>query len=218
MLVKDWMTPAPVTITPDTPVLEALRLLKERGFRRLPVVEGGSGRLKLVGIVTDKDLKDAMPSKATTLSVWELNYLLSKLTVREVMARPVITASLEETLEDAALRMQDHKIGGLPVLDEAGALVGIITITDALRAIIQVFGLNEGGVRVTLDMPDVPGSLERAAHAVRPSNIVSVATGAHKEGRRRFVMRVNGEGVEGLVDRLSQAGITVEAAHGAGLN
>ncbi|HWG85528.1 MAG TPA: CBS domain-containing protein [Deinococcales bacterium] len=214
MLVKDWMTPAPLTITPETPVLEALRLLKERGFRRLPVVESGGGSPRLAGIVTDKDLKDAMPSKATTLSVWELNYLLSKLTVREVMARPVITARLDETLEDAALRMQDHKIGGLPVLDDAGALVGIITITDTLRAIIQVFGLNEGGVRVTMDMPDVPGSLEAAAHAVRPSNIVSVATGAHKEGRRRFVMRLNGEGVEGVVERLRAAGIDVESSHG----
>ena len=73
MLVKDWMSPAPLTVSPETPVLEALRLLKERGFRRLPVVEGS----KLIGIVTDKDLKDAMPSKATTLSVWEMSYLLA---------------------------------------------------------------------------------------------------------------------------------------------
>jgi acetoin utilization protein AcuB len=211
MLVKDWMTPAPLTISPETPVLEALRLLKERGFRRLPVVEGA----RLVGIVTDKDLKDAMPSKATTLSVWELNYLLSKLTVREVMARPVITATAEETLEDAALRMQDHKVAGLPVLDAAGALVGMLTITDVLGALIQVLGLKEGGVRVTLDMPDVPGSLARAAEAVKPSNILSVATAGHVNGRRQFVMRLNGEGVEGVLERLRATGIDVQSSHEA---
>lgn len=87
MLVRDWMTPNPVSVSPDTPVLDALKLLKEHSFRRLPVMDGQN----LVGIVTDKDLKDAMPSKATTLSVWELNYLLAKLTVHEVMAKPVIT-------------------------------------------------------------------------------------------------------------------------------
>lgn len=215
MLVKNWMTPAPLTITPDTPVLDALRLLKERGFRRLPVVEGsGASATRLSGIVTDKDLKDAMPSKATTLSIWELNYLLSKLTVREVMAKPVITARMDETLEDAALRMQEHKIGGLPVLDNGGALVGIITITDVLGALTEVLGLSEGGVRITVDMPDVPGSLIKAANAVLPSNIVSVATGGNVNGRRRFVMRVNGEGVDTLLERLKSADVDVTDMHG----
>jgi acetoin utilization protein AcuB len=137
MLVKDWMTPAPLTVAQDKPVLEALRLLREHKFRRLPVVDGA----KLVGIVTDKDLKDAMPSKATTLSVWEMNYLLSKLTVKEVMAQPVRTTTSDDTLENAALEMQAHKVAGLPVLDNAGALVGILTITDVLGALIQVLGL-----------------------------------------------------------------------------
>ena len=102
MLVQDWMTPAPLTFAPNTVVLEALKLLQKRGFRRLPVVDGAT----LVGIVTDKDLKDAMPSKATTLSVWEMNYLLAKLTVREVMASPVKTCRASDTLESAALIMQ----------------------------------------------------------------------------------------------------------------
>ena len=112
MLVRDWMTKDPVVVAPDTPVLEAIRLLKEKGFRRLPVMEGG----RLVGLVTDKDLKDAMPSKATTLSVWEMNYLLAKLTVREVMARPVVTVEADAPLEKAALLMEERKIGGLPVM------------------------------------------------------------------------------------------------------
>lgn len=198
MLVRDWMTPQPTTVTPDTPVLDALKILKERGFRRLPVMESG----RLTGIVTRKDLKDAMPSKATTLSVWELNYLLSKLAVSEVMARPVVTAAEGEYMEDAALRMQEHDVGGMPVLADNGSLSGIITITDILRAFIQIMGLQEGGKRLTFDMPDVPGSLAKATGAVQPSNIISLATTGHREGHRRFVMRVVGDEVAGAAQRV----------------
>lgn len=207
MLVRDWMTRGPVTVTPDTPVMEALKLIKERRVRRLPVVRDG----KLVGITTRKDLKDAMPSKATTLSVWELNYLLSKLTVEEIMGRPVITAHEDEYMEDAALRMQEHKFGGLPVLDDRGQMTGIITTSDVIRAFTGILGMNEGGQRLTLDMPDVPGSLERATQAIMPSNIISVATydSASTPGHRRFVMRVSGEGVQDVRQRVQTAGITV---------
>ncbi|MDL2344812.1 CBS and ACT domain-containing protein [Deinococcus sp. MIMF12] len=209
MLVRDWMTRDPITVTPDTPVMDALRILKERGFRRLPVMEGG----RLIGITTRKDLKDAMPSKATTLSVWELNYLLSKLTVSEMMARPVITAQEDEYMEDAALRMQEHGVGGLPVVDAGGRVTGIITITDVLRAFVDIMGMKEGGTRLTLDMPDTPGSLFRAAQAAQPSNIISVATYGHSaEGgqpHRRFVMRVTGEGAGDVKSRVRAAGIDV---------
>ena len=207
MLVRDWMTRDPVTVTPTTPVMDALKTLKEGNFRRLPVMEGG----KLIGITTRKDLKDAMPSKATTLSVWELNYLLSKLTVSEVMAQPVVTAQEDEYMEDAALRMQDHHIGGLPVLDASGRLSGIITTMDILRAFTGILGMKEGGHRLTLDMPDVPGSLERATQAVRPSNIVSVASydTDGPGGNRRFVLRVSGDGVRDVRRRVRESGITV---------
>ncbi len=201
MLVRDWMTPDPVTVAPDTPVLEAIKLLKEKGFRRLPVLENG----RLVGIVTDKDLKEAMPSKATTLSVWELNYLLAKLTVSEVMAKPVITVQAEEPLEEAALLMEEYKVGGLPVL-EGDRLVGMITITDVLRSFIEVMGMKEGGVRITFDVPDRPGALAKAAQAVPPANIVSVATAGKHGGFRRIVMRVTGEEAEKVPERLEAAG------------
>ncbi len=204
MLVRDWMTPNPATVTPDTPILEAIKLLKERGFRRLPVVKDG----RLVGIVTDKDLKEAMPSKATTLSVWELNYLLAKLTVEEVMAKPVITVQADEPLEEAALLMEEYKIGGLPVM-EGDQLVGIITTTDVLRAFIEVLGLREGGLRITFDAPDRPGVLAEAAGAVPPANIISIATSGHHGDYRRIVMRVKGEGAEGVPERLSQRGFKI---------
>lgn len=207
MHVRDWMTHDPITVSPETPVMEALRIIKEHGFRRLPVVENG----QLIGIATRKDLKDAMPSKATTLSVWELNYLLSKLTVAEVMARPVITATENEYMEDAALRMLEHRVGGLPVLSPSGKISGVITTRDVLRAFTEVLGMREGGQRLTLDMPDVPGSLERATQAIMPSNIISVATYDMDGpgGNRRFVMRVDGDGVKDVKRRVQDAGITV---------
>ena len=205
MLVRDWMTPDPITVTPDTPVLDALRLLKDKGFRRLPVMDGA----QLAGIVTRKDLKDAMPSQATTLSVWELSYLLSKLTVGELMARPVITAAEGEYMEDAALRLQEHAIGGMPVMSGGGQLSGIITITDVLRAFTQIMGLKEGGTRLTFDLPDVPGSLARATAAAAPSNIISLATAGRVGGHRRFVMRVVGEDAVGAAGRARAAGIEV---------
>jgi acetoin utilization protein AcuB len=199
------MTPAPITVSPETPVLDALKLLGDHGFRRLPVVENG----RLIGITTRKDLRDAMPSKATTLSVWELNYLLSKLTVAEMMSRPVVTASEHEDMEDAALRMQEHRVGGLPVLNDAGKLSGMVTVSDVLRAFTEILGLREGGVRLTLDMPDVPGSLARAMQALIPSNVISVATAGVQDGRRRFVIRVVGDEMNGAAARVRAAGIDV---------
>ncbi len=185
--------------------MEALKIVKGGGFRRLPVMSGH----ELVGIVTRKDLKDAMPSKATTLSVWELNYLLSKLAVSEIMARPVITACEDEFMEDGAVRMLDRRIGGMPVLDRAGRLTGIITTRDILSAFTGILGMHEGGQRLSIEMPDVPGSLEQATHAILPSNIISVATYGGAEGKRRFVMRMNGEGVRDVKRRVAEAGITV---------
>jgi acetoin utilization protein AcuB len=205
MLVRDWMTPDPHAVPPTTPVLEAMQLLREGGYRRLPVVKDG----RLAGIVTDRDLKEATPSKATTLSVYELNYLLSKLTVKDVMRTPVITIGLDEPIEQAALAMETHRVSGLPVVDR-DALVGILTITDLLRAMVDVLGLREGGRRVSIEMPDTPGALARAAAAAPPSNVVAVVTAGVGAGDvRRLVLRVVGEGADGFADRLRSQGIAV---------
>lgn len=130
--IRQWMTPDPVCVTPETTVPDAALLMRKGGFRRLPVLEGG----KLVGIVTDRDLKEAMPSDATSLSIWELNYLVAKLPVREVMSYPVITIDEDATLEQAARTMLENKLGGLPVVS-GERLVGIITVTDVLRAFVH---------------------------------------------------------------------------------
>lgn len=129
--VGRYMTPNPQTISPETPVPEAAQRMRQGGFRRLPVLDGG----QLVGIVTDRDLKEAMPSGATSLSIWELNYLIGRLEVREVMRSPVLTVEEKDPLEVAARRMLEHRVGGLVVVAN-GNLRGIITVTDVLRAFV----------------------------------------------------------------------------------
>lgn len=138
-LVKDWMTPDPVTICPDTTLPEAARLMKECRIRRLPVVENG----RLVGIVTMGDVREASPSAATSLSIYELNYLLSRLTVREIMTRDPIAITPDTSIEASARLMLEHKIGGLPVVDN-NKVVGIITESDIFRLLV-----NEGEFRPT---------------------------------------------------------------------
>jgi acetoin utilization protein AcuB len=205
MLVRDWMTKDPQTVSPTATVMEAMHRMREGGFRRLPVVRG----TRLVGIVTDRDLKEASPSKVTTLSVYELNYLLSKLSVGDVMQSAVITIDPDEPFERAALLMEEHRISGLPVV-EGGTVVGMLTITDVLRAFVGFLGLREGGVRVTVDLPDEPGVLARVAQAGPPSNIVGAVTVGVVEGaRRRIVLRATGEDAEGFADRVRELGITV---------
>ncbi len=206
VFVAQWMTPEPKSVSSKTPVMEAMQLLRKGGYRRLPVVDGG----RLVGIVTDRDLKDANPSSVNTLSVYELNYLLSKLVVREVMTRPVITVSPEDPVEQASLLMEEHKISGLPVVED-GKLTGMLTITDMLRAFVAMLGLRDGGTRVTVSLPDEPGVLARAASAAAPSNIIAVVTAGVEAGsHRELVLRVVGEGAAEFPERLKAAGLEVK--------
>jgi len=130
-LVKDWMTRDPIVITPETTLPEAHRIMAEHKIRRLPVVDNG----KLVGIVTRGDIREASPSDATSLSIFELNYLLAKLAVKQIMTRKPVTVKPGTTVERAAQIMLEHKIGGLPVV-EGGNLVGIITESDIFRMLV----------------------------------------------------------------------------------
>jgi acetoin utilization protein AcuB len=192
-------------VADDTPVMDAMQLLRRGGYRRLPVLASG----RLVGIVTDRDLKEATPVKASTLSVYEMNYLLSKLLVRDVMSTELVTVAGDDPIERAALLMEEHTISGLPVVDD-GELVGIFTITDLLRAFIAFLGLREGGFRVTADLPDAPGVLAQVAQAGPPSNISAVATAASgTAGQRRLVLRVVGDEASGFAERLRAAGVRV---------
>jgi len=172
MLVKGRMSQPVITVAPDVPIMDALNMMKREHIRRMPVVKNG----KLVGIVSDKDLLNAGPSDATTLSVWEVNYLLSKVTVADVMTKEVMTVSEDTTLEEAARIMADNKIGGLPVM-RGQEVVGLITETDLFKIFLELMGAREMGVRVTALVPDVPGELDKLTHAIAQAGGSFVAFG-----------------------------------------
>ena len=190
MLIKDWMTKDPVTITDDTSMIKAIHIMKERRFRRIPVVTAG----KLVGMVTDRDLKEASPSKATTLDVHELYYLLAELQVKEIMSRNPVSVSAEDTVEHAAQIMLEHTISGLPVVDQDGKVAGIITQSDVFRAFMHITGVLQGGVQFALRLEDRPGLIKEVVDLLRArgarfvSLLSSYATA--QEGFRDVYIRV----------------------------
>jgi acetoin utilization protein AcuB len=174
MLVSERMSKNPYTIQADTPVEEALKRMREVHVRRFPVLDKSG---KLVGIIAEKDLLYASPSPATSLSIYEMHYLLSKLTVGEVMIKDVITVTEDMPVEDAARIMTDHKIGSLPVVRE-GQLVGIITETDLFKLFLELLGARKKGVRLTMLVPDVKGELAKITTAIaqRGGNIIALGT------------------------------------------
>lgn len=161
MLVKERMSKPVISVSPDVPILEALNLMQREHIRRMPVIREG----KMVGIVSDKDLLNAAPSDATTLSVWEMNYLVSKIKVGDVMSRQVRTVEEDTPIEEAARIMADNKIGGLPVV-RGGKVVGLITETDLFKILLEFMGAREGGLRVTAVVPDRLGELAALTKAV----------------------------------------------------
>lgn len=208
MLVRDRMSKEVVTILSSTTILEAQKIMRESRVRRLPVVDEG----KLVGIVTYNDLLEASPSKATTLSRFELTYLLSKMTVAEIMTQGVITVSPDIPIEEAALIMQKNQIGGLPVVEE-GKVVGIITESDIFEVFIETLGVREGGTRITLELPQRPGVLHEVTGVIKEYgiNILSLAT-FYEEGKpdyRYVVVRINTLNPSEVVARLRERGIMV---------
>jgi acetoin utilization protein AcuB len=180
MLVRERMVPTPATCPPDMSVTEALRLMRERKIRRLPVL---NSRGQLVGIVSDKDLLYASPSPVSSLSVWEMNYLLAKLQVEEVMTRTVITVTEETPLEEAARIMADNKIGGLPVM-RGDKLVGIITETDLFKTFLELLGARQPGVRVTALIASEKGTLARITNAISGAGGNIVAFSQSKDASR----------------------------------
>jgi acetoin utilization protein AcuB len=173
MLVKNRMTVEPVTVTPDTSFPETFRLMREKKIRHLPVVDEKG---KLVGVIARTDLLHASPSSATTLSVFEMNFLLANLHVRKFMSTPPVTVSEDAPLEEAARVMVEKKIGCLPVMRD-GELVGLITETDIFEVFVEILGGEEASLRITVRVSDVRGELARLAGVIagRGGNICSVA-------------------------------------------
>ena len=201
MLVKERMSYPVFTIRADTPVPDALKLMKTESIRRLPIVDK---RGRMVGIVSDRDLLHASPSNATSLSIWEVNYLLSKLKVEEVMTKQVITIAEDTPIEEAARIMADNKIGGLPVLRD-GELVGIITETDLFHIFLELLGAREPGVRISLLVPDVPRELAELTRVIGEvgGNILALGTFLGESlDNREVTLKVDGVAVDTLVAAL----------------
>ena len=174
MLVRERMSTQPVTIAADVPITEALRVMRQNQVRRLPVLDADG---KLVGIVSEKDLLYASPSPATSLSIYEMHYMLSRLKVTELMTPDPITITPDILLEEAAIIMADSKIGGLPVVED-GNLVGIITETDIFKVFLELLGAREKGLRLTLRIPERMGEMARITTAIAQlgGNILALGT------------------------------------------
>jgi acetoin utilization protein AcuB len=168
------MSKNPYTIQADTSVEEALKQMREKRVRHLPVLDKAG---QLIGIVTEQDLLYASPSPATSLSIYEMQYLLSKLTAAQVMSRDLVTVTEDMLVEDAARIMTDHKIDGLPVMRD-GQLVGIITETDLFKLFLELLGARKQGVRLTMLVPDVKGTLAKLTTAIaqQGGNIIALGT------------------------------------------
>ena len=204
MLVTHRMTRNPITISPDTSFPDAFRTIREQGIRYLPVLDR---KARLVGIVTQTDLLQASPSAATTLAVFEMNYLLAHLQVSEVMSQP-ITVPEDAPLEEAARIMVEKRIGCLPVVRE-GKLVGIITETDIFKAFVETLGAGDEVLRVTLKVPNRPGELARMTEVIANlgGNLHSVASfRGDSTDHVLIVLRIDGVGEDVLLPALEAMG------------
>jgi acetoin utilization protein AcuB len=189
MLVKNWMTSDPITVEPHTSMIDAEHLMKENKIRCLPVMKGG----KLVGIVTEHDIKAASASSATTLDVHELVYLLARIRVKEIMTKDPVTILESDTVEEAAGVMLKHKISRLPVMTEKKELVGIITDTDIFKVLVSLTGIYRGGIQFALELQDRSGSIKEVADIIREygGRMVSILTSYEnvREGFRKVYIR-----------------------------
>jgi acetoin utilization protein AcuB len=208
MYVKDWMTTHPVVVSPETPILEAQRIMRQRKIRRLPVVKGS----KLVGIVTYRDIIEASPSSATTLSIHELHYLLSKLTVGEIMAKELVVVSPNDTAEHAVLLGAEKGVGALPVVHK-GKLIGIATEADIVRAYLTMLGAKEDLIRITLKDVDVGrGTLREIAQVVEDAGaeLVSIFSIPQKASDLRMVViRARGKDKDKVEKALKSKGYSI---------
>jgi acetoin utilization protein AcuB len=190
MLVKNWMSKNVITVDVDDSMHDAMKRMKQNDIRMLPVLKKG----KLVGVVTDRDLKRASASDATTLDVHELLYLVSKIKVQNIMTKDPITVMQNFTVEETAEVLLRHKISGAPVVDQNGQLVGTITQTDLFRVLISLTGVGKGGIQFAFQLEDRPGSIKEVADIIRlyGGRMVSILTSYDgvPEGYRKVFIRM----------------------------
>jgi len=191
MLVSKWMSKNVITIDVDDSMQEAVKLMKQRDIRMLPVLK----KRKLVGVVTDRDLKRASASDATTLDVHELLYLVSKIKVGNIMTKDPITVPQNFTVEETAVVLLKNKISGAPVVDQNGQLVGTITQTDLFRVLVSLTGVGKGGIQFAFQLEDRPGSIKEVADVIRlyGGRMVSILTSYEDvpDGYRKVFIRMH---------------------------
>lgn len=209
MFVAARMTKHPVSVTSNATISEAAKLMKKNHFHRMLVVDDG----KLVGYFSDRDVMRVAPSPATTLSRYEVRSLLDKLTVKEIMQKKVITVREGATVEEAALIMYNNKVGGLPVISDVGAVVGIITATDILKTFVDVMGLPSGKTRLTLEIEDKIGTIAdiTGIFAENGVNIDSIITCKQGSGKYELVVRLDDRenGFDDIKNKLESKGYRV---------
>ncbi|NMC11500.1 MAG: CBS domain-containing protein [Chloroflexi bacterium] len=196
MLVNKRMKSPVITVQHDMPIVDALNLMKQEHIRRAPVIKDG----KLVGIVSEKDILNASPSPATSLSVWEINYLISKIKVSEVMNKNVYTVTEDTPIEEAARIMADKKIGGLPVM-RGDHVVGIITETDLFKIFLELMGARENGIRATVLIQEQRGQLAQLTQAIANAKGNFIAFGQFAgadQSNRTVTFKVSGITAEEL--------------------
>ena len=205
MFVSDIMTKNPVTVSPDLMGDEAAVIMNKNRFRRLPVVKDGN----VVGFISDRDIMQVAPSPATTLSKYEVNSLLAKIKVKEIMSKKVYTIQANAPIEEAALMMCNNKIGGMPVISSTGAIVGIITETDVFKAVVDIMGLTKANTRLTIQGDDKVGVVQNvsAVFANMGINITSlVSTQTGKKGKFELVVRADIDNVDEIKAKLAEKG------------
>lgn len=209
MSVRDFMAKNVVVAQPETPIFDAIDLMKQHDIHRLPVVKND----RLVGLITEGIIAEAMPSKATSLSVYEANYLLNKTTVGDVMEQKVLTISPDALLEDAIYTMRKNNVGVLPVI-EADKVVGIITNNDIFDAFLKITGYNDGGTRVTLQIKDDhPGVLADLAKLLADHEFSILTIVVNRMELTTIVeLQVESRNVEQVKQVLEQGGYLVTDA------
>lgn len=191
MIINEWMTKDVITVDPEASMMRAAKLMKEKGIRRLPVVDDKG---KLLGMLSDRDVKEASPSKATTLDVHELYYLLSEIKVKNIMTPNPLTIRDTDTVLKCAAIMHDKKISGLPVLNDKDELVGIMTQSEVYSVLLSITGVYHGGIQFGLKLPDERGTLKEVLDCLRghKARVISVLTSYDKveKGFRQVFIRI----------------------------
>lgn len=209
MLVKDFMTPAVITVSEDQSILEAREIMRGKNLISIPVVDD----IKRVrGIITIDDIGRASPSDASTLSRYEANYLLGKLKVRDIMSRSVIVVNADDTIEYVAYKLYKHRVNALPVVDENNKLCGIISQTDVFRAFVEIMSMDRSSTRITIDASDKVGVVAELSNLFKENNIniISIVTMQNQDGTAEITIRADltNHGMD-IVEQIREAGYTV---------